>query len=616
MTTITIALNMLLAWDGNVRRTEPDKGIQELAASIAAHGLLQSLVVRKDKRGRYTVVAGGRRLLALQLLVESDRIAANAPIACHVLDDGADATEVSLAENVQREAMHPADEFDAFRDLIEGGIPVADVAARFGVSETAVKQRLKLANVSPKLIGAYREGEMTLQQVMAFAVVDDHEAQERVWNDLPQWHRNDPDAIRGALTEHEITARDRRVKFVTLKAYEKAGGTVRRDLFSEDADGVFIEDGVLLENLVAKKLERAAASIRKQGWKWIEIVPVFNHAEWSKCHRRHPEPSPLPPGDQAEFDALSKEADALAESNERLDDQQQTRFDAISERLEELEERRSLVWPPETLAISGAVVTLGHDGEVDIRYGLVKPEDALRKPFKRKAASADGASDEEADRSPLPASLVESLTAQRSAAINAALLERPDLALAATVHVMASQVLYNNPRGETALQIAANDQSLGRVEGSPAATSIATAADRWSKLIPGESEALFAWCLTQHEGTLSQLPAFCAAQTVNAVLLKADRPDCARMMHADQLAQVLKLDMTKWFTPTAENYFSRISKVAIIDALREVKSVVGPTWSSMKKSELAALAEREVAGTGWLPAILRAPKAHERKSGE
>jgi ParB family chromosome partitioning protein len=150
-------------------------------------------------------------------------------IPCHVLDDETDATETSLAENVQREQMHPADEFDAFRALIESGMPPADVAARFGVTETVVQKRLKLAKVSPKLIAAYREGEMTLQHVMAFTVTDDHEAQERVWHELADVD-TDPDDIRAMLTEEEVTASDRRVKFVTLKAYEKAGGEVRRDL--------------------------------------------------------------------------------------------------------------------------------------------------------------------------------------------------------------------------------------------------------------------------------------------------------------------------------------------------------------------------------------------------
>ena len=108
-----------------------------MAASIYPHGLLQSLVARKDKPGKYAVVARRRRLLALESLAESGSMKAQTPIPCHVLDDEADATEISLAENVQREPMHPADEFDAFKALIDKGMPPADVAARVAAACTA-----------------------------------------------------------------------------------------------------------------------------------------------------------------------------------------------------------------------------------------------------------------------------------------------------------------------------------------------------------------------------------------------------------------------------------------------------------------------------------------------
>ena len=69
MTDITnIPLNKLTAWEGNVRKTH-NKGIDDLAASIEAHGLLQSLVVRKDGK-KFAVVAGNRRLEGIRLLTE------------------------------------------------------------------------------------------------------------------------------------------------------------------------------------------------------------------------------------------------------------------------------------------------------------------------------------------------------------------------------------------------------------------------------------------------------------------------------------------------------------------------------------------------------------------
>lgn len=610
--TINIPLNKLLAWEGNVRKTDLDKNIGELAASIFAHGLLQSLVVRKDKRGKYAVVAGRRRLLALESLVDSGSMKPQTPIPCHVLDDEADGTEISLAENVQREAMHPADEFDAFKALTDKGMPPADVAARFGVTEAVVKQRLKLANVSPVLLEAYRDGEMTLQHIMAFTVTDDHDAQERAWKELPEYQRRNPNTIREMLTEHEITAADRRVKFVTLKAYEKAGGTVRRDLFTDGDNGVFIDDAVLLESLVARKLEKTAQKVRKEGWKWVEIDPVFLHANWSQCQRRHADALPLSPEEQQESDALVSELEAL-NMIEEPSDEQQARLETINERLDELEDRPE-VWPPETLAIAGAVVALGSDGEAEIRYGFIKPEDLPEPSDADEADTAeDGTDDAIRDRPPLPASLVEDLTAHRSAALNAALLERPDVALAAVVHVMALQVFYNGHSEDTCLQIDVSNASLQDVEGSPAHTFIEAGRQHWQSQLPGEPDALFAWCLAQNGDTLRGLLTFCVAQTINAVLQKSDRPGCSRMSDAAALAEALKLDMNAWFTPTAANYFTRIGKAKILETLREVKGSVAPAWEKLKKPDLAALAEREVSGKGWLPELLRAstPEAEQ-----
>src|ERR1700687_4477835 len=163
---------------------------------------------------------------------------------------------MSLAENVVRDDMHPADQFEAFRLLIDKGAPVEDIAARFGVTPTVVTQRLKLARVSPVILKAYRNEKLTLEQVMAFAISDDHKAQERVLNEMAPWQGARD--IRAALTENDIAATDKRVTFVTLKAYEKAGGTTRRDLFSEDDEGIFILDIALLDRLAIEKLEKAA----------------------------------------------------------------------------------------------------------------------------------------------------------------------------------------------------------------------------------------------------------------------------------------------------------------------------------------------------------------------
>ena len=126
-----------------------------------------------------------------------------------------------------------------------------------------MRQRLRLASVSPALIQAYRDEELTLDHLTAFAVTEDREAQEQAFGQLQTWQRN-PDTIRRLLTHTLIRATDREAIFVGLDAYTAAGGTVHRDLFSDDrGDG--ITDAALPERLVAERMEREAEAIRAEG---------------------------------------------------------------------------------------------------------------------------------------------------------------------------------------------------------------------------------------------------------------------------------------------------------------------------------------------------------------
>src|SRR3546814_6186343 len=96
--------------------------------------------------------------------------------------------------------MHPADQFAAFAALVKEGRPIEDIAADFGVSPLVVQRRLKLANVSPRLLTDYRAGAATLEQLMALTITDDHTAQETAFYGAPEWQRS-PSALRGRLTE-------------------------------------------------------------------------------------------------------------------------------------------------------------------------------------------------------------------------------------------------------------------------------------------------------------------------------------------------------------------------------------------------------------------------------
>ena len=213
---LLVPLNKLKKSPKNVRQVPHGKAeIKALAASIAALGMLQYPVVELEvgpkgkPAGNYLVNAGEGRRLALLLRAERKEIKADEPIPC-ILDTEHSATEISLAKNAIRADMHPADQYEAFAKLHnEEGKSAEDIAARFGVTATVVKQRLKLGAVSPKLRDLYRKGEMNLEQLSVFAITEDHERQERVWKELPPFNRS-RDSILRALSEGQVRSDDRR----------------------------------------------------------------------------------------------------------------------------------------------------------------------------------------------------------------------------------------------------------------------------------------------------------------------------------------------------------------------------------------------------------------------
>lgn len=248
-----IPFNRLVLSQANVRRIKAGIAVEELAEDIARRALLQSLTVRPvpDEDGRETgmfeVPSGGRRYRALELLVKQKRLARTAPIPCIIRTEGI-AEEDSLAENVQRAPLHPLDQFRAFQALRERGGSEEEIAAALFVSAGVVRQRLRLAAVSPRLLDLYAEDGMTLEQLMAFTVSADHERQEQVWEALPRSYTKEPYQIRRLLTEGAVRASDKRARFVGVEAYEAAGGLILRDLLQPD-DGGWWRDAELLDRL-------------------------------------------------------------------------------------------------------------------------------------------------------------------------------------------------------------------------------------------------------------------------------------------------------------------------------------------------------------------------------
>ena len=400
-----VPLSRLALAPENVRKTPADPIAEaEMKASIAAHGLLENLVVRMDgpaDAGAYAVVAGGRRLAAMKALAEDAAIDADHPVPCLVAADPDMEGELSLAENIVRIAMHPADQVIAFTKLADAGLSVAAIAARFGTSERLVEQRLRLGNVVPDLLDAYRADEIDLEVLKAFSVTPDHERQMAAWEQVAgQGYRPSAWQVKRLLTEERIPGTSAVARFVGVEPYEAAGGKVLRDLFSKDDDSaVWFDDPVLLNNLAMENLRVFKEELETR-WKWATAMVEVDWNTTARYGRIYPEPAERTPEEQAEIEKLEARQGVLAE----LDDDAWTEdlvreAETIETRLDEIEggiEARA-VYRREDFGIAGCIATIAHDGTLQVIHGLVRPEDMPKGPEAGDGASQPATGDGTAD---------------------------------------------------------------------------------------------------------------------------------------------------------------------------------------------------------------------------
>jgi len=456
----------------------------------------------------------------------------------------------------------------------------------------------------------YRAGKMDLDQLMAFAISDDHAAQEAAWFKQPEWNR-DPATVRRVLTSAHVEATHRRAGFVGVDAYLAAGGNILRDLFAEAHEG-YLTDPALLARLAVDRLEREAETIRAEGWRWVQISPDLDYAALRQFRRVHPEIPPLAPDRQAELDRLTAAWDALAEEHgEDAPDPIRRELAALAGQIDTLAERAPN-WRPEDVARAGAVIGIGHAGQLLVERGLVRPEDVAEAGEESDTVRGNRRSGSSKKQSgELSAALIEDLTAHRTAALRAVLANNPDVALAAVVHAMALPLFYDRFGAKSCLSLRLETADLrGSAEGIGATSAmlgLAERHDRWTSQLPESDGELWAWCLGQDSDTRLALLAYCAACSVDAVRKPHQRAD-AQLAHADKLATALSLDMAQWWQPAAGNYLGRVSKQRILEAVAEgVSPEAAENLSKLKKDALVALAEERLAGTGWLPALLRSP---------
>lgn len=657
-----IPFNRIRLSNDNVREVDVEVGLDELAFDIdRREDLIQGINVRAvldadgNESGDYETPAGGRRYRAISRLVEAGRFPADGLVPCIVKKANAKTSAVddSLAENTFRLALHPLDQFKAFKRMVDGGMGTEEVASAYFTTTQYVEQRLALADVSPKLHEVYAENGMTLRMLEAFTAHPSPARQEQVWEAVQHSHRKEPWQIRDMLTETTVPFSDKRARFVGVDAYLAAGGPVLpRYLFEDDEEG-WMDDVGLLDRMVAEKLKAAAAEVAAEGWKWIaadlELPYGYDHdlrgivgtsAELSKKERRQRE-------------ALRKEQERLEAkypNNEELPEEIDRRLGEIEKQLEAFE-RRPIVFDPAEIAIGGAFVTVDEDGELVVDRGWVRPEDEPVETVEGEetegvepGAGIDG--DDEDDIAPdalrtvvtvngqpaepeeemevikpLPEKLVIELSAHRTIALRNAVGDNPHIAMTALLHKLVRDAFRRSTRGAT-VQVSVHEVYCSGQGPDLKTTPYAKAVDKrhadWKAKVPTDDDQLWDWLVALDDESRMALLAHCMSLGINALYERpnpfsasgiSEKQLQARMAEADRLARVTDLDMAEaGFRPTVANYFGRVTKKRILEAIAEgVGDNIANLLDLQKKDkmEMAAVAEERLANTGWLPEPLR-----------
>ena len=655
-----IPFNRIHLSNDNVREVDVEAGLDELTFDIdRREDLIQGINVRAvldadgNETGDFETPAGGRRYRALARLVAAGRVPEDGLIPCIVKKANAKTSAVddSLAENTFRLALHPLDQFKAFKRMVDGGMTHEEVASAYFTTTRYVEQRLVLAKVSPKLHEVYAENGMTLKTLEAFTAHPDHERQEQVWDAVRQSHHKEPWQIREMLTETEVPASDKRAVFVGLDAYLAAGGPVLpRYLFDDDEEG-WLEDVSLLDRLVAEKLKAAADEVATEGWKWVEAdldLPYgYDHdlrgivgtpAEMSAKERRQREKL------RDEQERLEAKYPADQELPEEID----RRLGEIEKQLEAFE-RRPTVFDPADIAIGGAFVTVNEDGELVVDRGWVRPEDEPVETVDGEDTEGvepevgiDGDGDmapdaqhtvvtvngqpvepeEEVDViKPLPEKLVIELSAHRTIALRNAVGSNPHVAMTAVLHKLVRDTFRRSTRGAS-VQVSVHEVYCSNQGTDLKTTPYAKAVDErhaaWKAQVPTDDDQLWDWLVALDDESRMALLAHCMSLGINALYERpnplsasgiSEKQLQARMAEADRLARVTDLDMAEaGFRPTVANYFGRVTKKRILEAIAEgVGESTANLLDLQKKDKMAMASEAEerLANTGWLPEPLR-----------
>lgn len=640
----TIPLNKLILSDSNVRKTVSADADEQLSHDIEAHGLLQNLIVTKaKKRGTYAVIAGGRRLRAMELIVARGSWPPDQEISCKVIDETAgDASEVSLAENFQRLAMSPAEECRAFQHFIKEGDDIAAVAKRFGQTQRFIEGRLRLANLAEPIFEALANGDITLDIAKAYAATDQHEVQLRVYEQTRHSYHISADGIRRMIADGSIRGNDPLALLVGEEAYVAAGGRIERDLFSDAADDRWTDIPIVHE-LVGKKMEAEASRLAAElgiGCIW----PVAGTASWNVRHELNLNPVRLPPAPvspevKSRIQAIEERMGAISDifDDDSAEDTTDIDFDALEQEYSTLEAEyeelshpaRELPeeWKPEVgrfliLSTKGEMILESdYFSEKDLRFEADEEGNLTGGSFEKPTARGSDSRPSKPEAvapggKPVSAKLFDELAVQRRNILAASLLGDPGLALDLAIFALAVGTDSYEQKGTTIAAGRPHDPVLGDIPRGVAEDTLSEAYDQLDKSWQEAADIVtrFLAFRSLDDDAKAAWIAYVVATSLEA---KKGYNSEYHPIHG-LLGSLLDIDVAALWRPTSENFFDRINKSACLAALKEVGgSELANRYAASKKTELSSTCHKLFAGEtiveedikeralAWVPPAMR-----------
>jgi ParB family transcriptional regulator, chromosome partitioning protein len=564
----------------NARSDAKKVPIEDLVASIGAHGLMHPLIVRElaEKPGWYQVGDGNRRLRALKKV----HVKANGvEIPTIVVDGETDIEEVSLALNVARINLHPVDEYARYRLFIDKGWAVDAIAQRFGVTEKWVRQRLQLARLAPHLLDQWRAGKLDAEQAKALSASPDHARQIEVWTRAAkdQWLSR-PQTLRQEVLRESVKQDSPQFKLVGADGYEAAGGTYSVDLFTEDR---LVLDVELLNRLAEALLQQECAKLREDGWLWVETEASLGINEWELADH---DLTAWATGDEA--GALS-----MASYGER-----RRILEAIHDRA---------LTDPNARMVAGVMVDVEADGSIRRRYFVDKPIRGDDKPAEEESEEFSPERFESSEpREPSEAREASSVSASvEPQRVNFALRER----LSEILTVAVSRALVRRPEVAIAALIATLQ---GGIDSPFARSPLRIKTNAWDGVYKPAEDADPRWWRT-FEAALAtpefseKMLALVVSKTIDLRHPKYDDRQWSErerksMVDALRAALDLSADIYDLFDP--QDYFTRLTIAQISDVLR---SELNYSEGSLPggKAALVAMAAAKAKEMKWLPIELR-----------